>query len=50
MSRLAPLITLDKFKSLCHDKLRVGTDDFDPYEFPAHIRKDLAKIQFDFET
>lgn len=50
MSRLAPLITLDKFKSLCHDKLRVGTDDFDPYEFPAHINKDLAKIQFDFEN
>lgn len=50
MARHAILITLDKFKELCREKLGVGTAEFDPYEFPEHIQKDLAKVQFDFEN
>jgi hypothetical protein len=50
MPRYAPTITLDQLKSLCHQKLGIGTDDFDPYEFPAYIQKDLDKVQFDLEN
>jgi hypothetical protein len=50
MSRFTEIITLDKFKDICRQKLGVGTDEFDPYEFPETIVKDLAKVNFDFEN
>lgn len=50
MPRYAKQTSLEEFKNLCQTKLGVGTDDFDPYEFPDHILKDLAKVNFDFEN
>ncbi len=50
MPRYAPAITLDQLKSLCNQKLGIGTEDFDPYEFPAYIQNDLSKVQFDLEN
>jgi hypothetical protein len=50
MSRFTEIITLEEFKAICLGKLGVGTDEFDPYEFPETIVKDLAKVNFDFEN
>lgn len=50
MSRFTEIITLDKFKDICLQKLGVGTDEFDPYEFPETLVKDLSKVNFDFEN
>lgn len=49
MARHGKIITLDQFKDLCKTKLGVGTDDFDIYELPDAIQKDI-KIQFDYEN
>lgn len=50
MSRFAKKITIEEFKEICLTKLNVGTEEFDPYEFPETIVKDLAKVNFDFEN
>jgi hypothetical protein len=50
MPRYAPLITLDEFKQICQTKLKIGSDEFDIYELPKKIEKDLSKLNFDFEN
>ena len=50
MARYAKIIDLDYFKGLCSTDLGVGTDEFDIYELPEVIQKDIGKIQFDFEN
>jgi len=50
MSRLTEIITLDKFKSICLQKLGVGTEDFDVFEMGETIDKDLSKINFSMEN
>jgi len=50
MARLAPKLDMDKFKNFCSLLLNVGGDEFDPYDFPEQILKDLSKVNFDFEN
>ena len=50
MSRFTEIITLDKFKSICLEKLGIGTDEFDVFEMGETIDKDLSKINFSMEN
>lgn len=51
MSRKAPIITLEELKSKCEILLNIGHPDFEWYNnFTPKIKKDLEKINFDFEN
>lgn len=50
MKRYATKISLEKFQEICKSKLGIGSDDFDGYDLPEVIEKDLAKINFDREN
>jgi hypothetical protein len=49
MKRKAPKISLEEFKALCQKKLNVG-EEFDPYDLPEKIYKDIKKVEFDLEN
>jgi hypothetical protein len=50
MPRFAVNLTLQEFKDKCEEIFDISNGEFDPYEFPETINKDLSKLDFSFEN